>query len=332
MEENVLAINNLSIYFKHIRTSTYDNRDLEVVHCLNFDVHKSEIFGIVGESGCGKSITAYSIMGILPGNAYFNGDILFNDVNFKTLNDEQMRKLRGDRLSMIFQEPMTSLNPVLTIGYQLAEVLITHRGLNKYEAQEKAAELLKAVKIPSARQRLRDYPHQLSGGMRQRVMIAMAIACNPSLLIADEPTTALDVTIQKEILNLLLKIRQEQNMSIILITHDLGIISLYTDRVAVMYAGRIMEKADTSELFKNPRHPYTIGLLNSLPKDKNIPLRPIKGVVPKPENLPEGCKFSDRCDFTIDECKSIEPELSLLNKEHHIRCIRAREDLWKMTI
>ena len=230
---------------------------------------------------------------------------------------------------MIFQEPMTSLNPVLTIGYQVAEVLTTHLGLSKQEAMDKAIELLKTVKIPSPETRIKEYPHQMSGGMRQRVMIAMAIACNPSLLIADEPTTALDVTIQAQILDLLRNLREERNMAVLLITHDIGVIAENADTAAVMYAGRIMETAAVADILETPKHPYTIGLLDSLPKAKGIPLKPIPGSVPRPDNLPPGCKFSDRCSYMIPACQKEEPALREILPGHFARCIRSEEIKWE---
>ncbi|MEW6738579.1 MAG: ABC transporter ATP-binding protein [Nitrospirota bacterium] len=319
MSVSLLNINNLSVSFKT------DKGPIKVVSNLFFDIKKAEVFGLVGESGCGKSLTALSILGILPNNAFAEGEISFNNKNLLTLRDAEMRNLRGKDISMIFQEPMTSLNPVLTIGYQIAEALVTHFGISKKEAMDRTVELLKAVKIPSPELRIKDYPHQMSGGMRQRVMIAMAIACNPSLLIADEPTTALDVTIQAQILELLQGLRKERDMAILLITHDLSIISEQADRVAIMYAGRIMELTDVDELFRNPLHPYTHGLLQSLPVAKGVALKPITGFVPNPENLPAGCKFSDRCYLASDECRRSEPELVEVSKNHHVRCIKIRQ-------
>lgn len=317
MSVSLLDINNLSVSFKT------DKCLIRVVSNLFFDIKNSEVFGIVGESGCGKSLTALSILRILPGNAFAEGEILFNNKNLLTLDENEMRRIRGKDISMIFQEPMTSLNPVLTIGYQIAEALFTHFDISKKEAMDRAVELLKAVKMPSPELRIKDYPHQMSGGMRQRVMIAMAIACNPSLLIADEPTTALDVTIQAQILELLQGLRKERDMAILLITHDLSIVSEQADRVAIMYAGRIMELADVDELFRNPLHPYTHGLLQSLPVAKGVALKPIAGFVPNPENLPAGCKFSDRCYLASDECRKSEPELVEVSKNHQVRCKKA---------
>lgn len=316
MPSPLLSIDNLSIYFKT------EKGPLNIVSTLSFDIREAEVFGLVGESGCGKSLTALSILRILPANAYSEGKILFKGKDILSLSEEQMRQIRGRDISMIFQEPMTSLNPVLTIGSQIAEALFTHLDISKKGAMEKSVELLRAVKIPSPELRIKDYPHQLSGGMRQRVMIAMAIACNPSLLIADEPTTALDVTIQAQILELLQGLRKERNMAILFITHDLSIISEQANRVAIMYAGRIMELSDVDELFQNPLHPYTIGLLESLPITKGIPLKPIQGFVPMPKFFPKGCKFSDRCYEAIDECRKAEPELVEVSENHFVRCIK----------
>ncbi len=320
---SLLDVRDLTIGF------TAAHHRIPVVSNLNFALQESEIFGLVGESGCGKSITALSIMGILPQNAYAEGAIFFKHKNLIDLDGESMRKIRGNEISMIFQEPMTSLNPVLTVGYQIAEVLMTHRGMNKKAALDKAVELLGSVQIPSPDIRLKEYPHQLSGGMRQRVMIAMAVACSPSLVIADEPTTALDVTIQAQILELLHSLRQKRNMSILLITHDLGIIAENASRVAIMYAGRFMEMAVTGEIFGNTKHPYTKGLLESLPKEKGVPLNPIPGFVPRAEDLPSGCRFSDRCSYVIDQCKTSEPDFIEVSPGHFSRCIRTKEFTWK---
>jgi len=299
----LLDARGLNISFRSAKGS------IKVVCDLNFKIDEAEVFGLVGESGCGKTLTALSIIGILPQNAFAEGEIVFKGNNLLSLDEGSMRRLRGKELSMIFQEPMTSLNPVLTVGYQVAEVLMTHLGLSKKEAMSHTVELFKAVKIPSPEVRIKEYPHQMSGGMRQRVMIAMAIACKPSLLIADEPTTALDVTIQAQILDLLQKLMEEMKMAVLLITHDLGIIAENAKKVAIMYAGRLIELMDINELFSNPRHPYTIGLLESLPKEKGTPLIPIPGFVPEPYKLPPGCKFSNRCRFAIPECREKEPEL-----------------------
>jgi oligopeptide/dipeptide ABC transporter ATP-binding protein len=318
----LLKVRDLNISFNSTLNTT------KVVSCLNFEIKEAEVFGLVGESGCGKSLTALSIMGILPQNAVAEGEIIFKGKNLLTLDSESMRRLRGKELTMVFQEPMTSLNPVLTIGYQVAEVLTTHMGLSMKEAMNNSIELLRAVKIPSPEIRIKEYPHQMSGGMRQRVMIAMAIACNPSLLIADEPTTALDVTIQAQILDLLMNIRQQRNMSILLITHDIGVIAENSEMAAVMYAGRIVEVSKVSHLLEIPKHPYTMGLLESLPKRKGIPLKPISGSVPKPDELPPGCKFSNRCPYMIPDCQKEEPALKEIIPGHFSRCIRSEEIKW----
>jgi oligopeptide/dipeptide ABC transporter ATP-binding protein len=312
----LLEIKNLSVSLKT------DNKPLEIISGLSLDIKKAEVFGLVGESGCGKSMTAFSILRILPANAFVEGEIFFNNRNLLTLSNDEMRKIRGKDISIIFQEPMTSLNPVLTIGYQIAEALLAHLDISRKEAMDRTIGLLKSVKMPSPELRIKDYPHQLSGGMRQRAMIAMAIACNPSLLIADEPTTALDVTIQAQILQLLHGLRKQREMAVLLITHDLGIISEQADRVAIMYAGRIMELAGVEELFQNTLHPYTIGLLKSLPAAKGTALKPIPGFVPAPDHLPDGCRFSDRCFAAIDECRLSEPELIKVSENHFVRCIK----------
>ncbi|MBZ0155051.1 MAG: ABC transporter ATP-binding protein [Alphaproteobacteria bacterium] len=322
MPVTLLGIRNLSVLFKT------DRGVLRVVSGLSLEIGKAEVFGLVGESGCGKSLTALSLLGILPHNAYAEGEILFNGKNLLALSEEEMRRIRGKDLSMVFQEPMTSLNPVLTIGYQVAEALQAHFDLTKRDALDKAVELLRAVRIPSPELRIKDYPHQMSGGMRQRVMIAIAIACNPSLLIADEPTTALDVTIQAQILELLKGLRKQRDMAVLLITHDLSIISEQADRVAIMYAGQIVELAGVEALFRNPLHPYTIGLLNSLPVAKGTALRPISGFVPTPDRIPEGCRFSDRCPEVRDACRRTEQVLEEIEQNHFVRCMRCRE-LWK---
>lgn len=299
-----------------------------VISNLTISVDQGEVFGLVGESGCGKSMTAYSIIGLLPETAEVEGSISFNDRELLGLDPEELRRIRGKEISMIFQEPMTSLNPVLKVGYQVAEVFMTHYGTPKREAVSKSIDLMRSVRIPSPEIRANEYPHQMSGGMRQRIMIAMAIACQPSLLIADEPTTALDVTIQAEILKLIRSLKDETGMSVLFITHDLGIVSEITDRVGVMYAGRIMETSGTSDILRAPKHPYTKGLLDSLPVEKGKPLIPIPGSVPRPDDLPAGCKFSDRCKYRIPDCQRKEPEFTEVNTGHFARCIRAEESLW----
>jgi oligopeptide/dipeptide ABC transporter ATP-binding protein len=319
---SLLKVRDLDISFRSKKNP------VRVVSHLNFEIEEGRVFGLVGESGCGKSLTALSIMGILPPNAFAEGEIVFKGNNLLTLDNASMRGLRGKELSMIFQEPMTSLNPVLTIGYQVAEVFTTHAGLSKKAAMANAIELLRSVKIPSPEVRINEYPHQMSGGMRQRVMIAMAIACNPALLIADEPTTALDVTIQAQILDLLRTLRQERNMALFLITHDIGVIAENADSAAVMYAGRMVEFSRVSDILENPKHPYTMGLLDSLPKRRGTPLKPIPGSVPRPDNLPPGCKFSDRCSYMVPECQKEEPALREIISGHFARCIRSEEIEW----
>ncbi len=320
---SLLEVRDLNISFK------LPNNTIRVVSHLNFRIKEAQVFGLVGESGCGKSLTALSIMGILPHNAFAEGEIIFKGNKLLQLERESMRRLRGKELAMIFQEPMTSLNPVLTIGYQVAEVLMTHMALSRKDAMAKTEELLRAVKIPSPEIRTKEYPHQMSGGMRQRVMIAMAIACNPSLLIADEPTTALDVTIQAQILELLRNLRKQRNMAVLLITHDIGVIAENADIAAIMYAGRIVEISRVSNILETPKHPYTIGLLDSLPKSKGIPLKPIPGSVPRPDELPPGCKFSNRCAYMIPDCQKEEPDLREILAGHFVRCIRSEEITWE---
>ncbi len=314
----LLSVNNLRISFLQGDT------ELDVVSDIHFTVNDAEVFGIAGESGCGKTVTALSILRLLPHNVKLTGSIIFRGEDLITKSEADLRRIRGKDISMVFQEPMTSLNPVFTVGYQIAEVLITHRGLSRKEAMTEAVELLRSVRMPSPELRIKEYPHQMSGGLRQRVMIAMAIACNPSLLIADEPTTALDVTIQAQILDLLNTLVEGKKMAMLLITHDLGIIAEWATRLAVMYAGRIVELADVREIFRGPRHPYTIGLLDSLPRGRGEALRPIPGQVPRPSELPPGCKFAPRCRYAIHECVEREPGLEPVEQAHLSRCIRAR--------
>jgi len=313
----LLDVQNLSVRF-----STPEAKYSVVSH-VSFSIQKGEVFGRVGESGCGKSSTALSILGIQPPQATREGRIVFDGRDLVGLPEDAMRSVRGKDIGMVFQEPMTSLNPVLTVGYQVAEALLAHFDIPKKEALARAVELLRAVRKPSPEARIKDYPHQMSGGMRQRVMIAMAIACNPALLIADEPTPALDVTIQYQILKLMQEMRQERGMALLLITHDLSIVSEHADRVAIMYAGRIMEQASVRDLFAEPLHPYTIGLLRSLPRSRGTALRPIPGFVPPPYDLPKGCTFSDRCFAAEEACRTAEPELREAGPGHFVRCIKA---------
>jgi len=291
---------------------------------VDFSLDKGETLGIVGESGCGKSVTSLSIMRLVPSppGKIVSGKILFKGEDLVKKSEAGMREIRGNDISMIFQEPMTSLNPVFTIGNQITEVIELHQGLSKQQAINKAIEMLKLVGIPSAEQRINEYPHQLSGGMRQRVMIAMALACNPELLIADEPTTALDVTIQAQILELMKDLKKKLGTAIILITHDLGVVAEMAENVLVMYAGKVVEYADVKSLFKDPKHPYTIGLLGSIPRLDVVKkkLHVIKGVVPNPFEMPEGCRFNPRCDYAKDICRQKEPPLKELEGNRQVRC------------
>jgi oligopeptide/dipeptide ABC transporter ATP-binding protein len=307
-EEPLLRIANLSVHF---RTSAGVVRAVDGV---DYDVFRGETLAVVGESGCGKSVTAMAVLGLLPTPPAEipRGSILFAGEELVGAAPERLREIRGDRVAMIFQEPMTSLNPVFTIGDQIMEGLVLHRGLPREAARREAARLLELVRIPAGEQRLREYPHQLSGGMRQRVMIAIALACRPELLIADEPTTALDVTVQAQILDLLGELQRELGMSIVLITHDLGVVAETAARVVVMYAGTVVERASVLSLFERPRHPYTAGLFLSLPShDQGADaLRPIEGSVPDPLNPPRGCRFHPRCPFVMPVCRERDPVLT----------------------
>ena len=296
---------------------------VHAVEDVSFDVDAGEILAIVGESGSGKSVTSLSIMGLLgePGHVA-SGEVKFEGKDLVGLSEKDYRQLRGNDMAMIFQEPMTSLNPVYRIGNQIVEAIRTHEKVGKKEARERAIDLLRKVGIPSPEKRIDDYPHQMSGGMRQRVMIAMALACNPKLLIADEPTTALDVTIQAQILDLLRRLRDETGMAVLLITHDLGVVSETADRVVVMYCGQLVEEAEVRTLFDHPLHPYTLGLLKSIPRledDDAKRLYMIKGTVPNPLEMPPGCHFSDRCDSCMDICRTKVPDLVDVDG-HKVRC------------
>ncbi len=302
--------------------------ELRAVDGVSFSLEAGRTLGIVGESGCGKSVTALSIMGLVPRppGRIAGGKVLFEGVDLLGLPPAQLRELRGDRISMIFQEPMSSLNPAFTIGDQIAEVLLNHRKTyTKKMAKAHAIEMLRRVRIPSPERRYDDYPHRLSGGMRQRAMIAMALACEPKLLIADEPTTALDVTIQAQILELMRVLREETGTAIILITHDLGVIAELADDVAVMYAGRIVEQAGVERIFAEPQHPYTIGLLGSIPRlhVEQARLASIEGQVPGQHSTPAGCRFEPRCPFAVQRCRSDDPLLVKLEKGHEAACWEA---------
>lgn len=296
---------------------------VKAVDDVSFSIYQGKVLAVVGESGSGKSVTSLSIMGLLqdPGKVT-GGEVLFKGEDLLQKNKKEMQAIRGHHISMIFQEPMTSLNPVYKIKDQLTESIMLHMKLSKKEALERAVEMLELVGIPSARERADEYPHQMSGGMRQRVMIAMALACNPELLIADEPTTALDVTIQAQILELLDEMRKKFNMAVLLITHDLGVVSETADRVVVMYCGKVMENADVKEIFANPLHPYTNGLLKSIPSledDSEEPLYMIRGMVPNPLKMPSGCPFSDRCENCMERCRQEMPDLVDIGG-HEVRC------------
>ena len=300
-----------------------DSGKVASVNGVSFSVGKGETVGIVGESGCGKSVTSFSLLQLVsePGKIV-GGEILFDGKNLLKYSKREMRQLRGNKISMIFQEPLTSLNPVFTVGSQISEAIRLHQNVDKKEAKKKAIEMLKKVGIPRAEKHYFSFPHLLSGGMRQRVMIAMALSCNPQLLIADEPTTALDVTIQAQILKLMKKLSEEYGTSIIMITHDLGVVAEMVDRVIVMYAGQIVEQDNVFNIFKNPKHPYTKGLLNSTPKIHQLKdqLESIEGNVPIPSELPVGCKFHPRCPYAMDICRKQEPSLVQAKDGSEVRC------------
>jgi peptide/nickel transport system ATP-binding protein len=303
-----------------------DGRTTHAVDSVDLSVSNGATLGLVGESGCGKSVTSLAIMGLLSKHsADVSGSIRFDGFDLLDVPDETLRDLRGNRLAMIFQEPMTSLNPSLTIGDQIIETILRHRGGSGRQARERAIELLRRVHIPSPEKRIDEYPHKLSGGMRQRVMIAIALACDPRLLIADEPTTALDVTLQAQILDLMRELKAASGAAIILITHDLGVVAEVCDEVAVMYAGEIVERAPVDELFAHPQHPYTVGLLGSIPRlDRRAShLATIEGMVPNMSNPPPGCRFAPRCPFVSDICVTAPPPLAALTPVHASRCIKA---------
>ncbi|MBA2704580.1 MAG: ABC transporter ATP-binding protein [Blastocatellia bacterium] len=319
---HLLEVNNLQTHFP-TRAGL-----VRAVDGVSFYIDKGELLGLVGESGCGKSVTALSIMRLIaPPGKIVGGEISFDGRNLLKLSDSEMRAIRGDDIAMIFQDPMTSLNPVFTVGEQIAEALRLHRKLSRKAAREGAIEAMREVSIPDPARRIKDYPHQLSGGMRQRVMIAMALACDPKLLIADEPTTALDVTIQAQILELLNELRKNRELAVLLITHDLGVVAEVADRVAVMYTGRIVEESPVEELFARPRHPYTEGLLRSVPKlssasaAKAERLETIEGTVPSPTDLPPGCHFAPRCPYRLPRCTTEEIPLYNLSGGVCVRCV-----------
>jgi peptide/nickel transport system ATP-binding protein/oligopeptide transport system ATP-binding protein len=316
---------NVLVDIRNLKTHFFtDDGVVKAVDGVNFAIYRGKTLGVVGESGCGKSVTALSVMRLIsPPGRIVEGEILFDGKNLATLPEPEMRKIRGRDISMIFQEPMTSLNPVFTIGYQIAEAVMLHLHKSKAEAREHTIKMLDKVRIPSAATRVDEYPHQMSGGMRQRVMIAMALACNPKLLIADEPSTALDVTIQAQILDLMRDLQKEFGMSIMMITHDLGVVAELADHVAVMYASKVVEYATVKDLFASPMHPYTQGLFRSRPSlatKKGDRLNVIAGSVPNPLNFPTGCKFHPRCPLAVEKCKTVEPALRELRPGHWVAC------------
>jgi oligopeptide/dipeptide ABC transporter ATP-binding protein len=320
--DTLVSVENLKTYFYT------EDGTVPAIDGVSFEVRKGETLAIVGESGSGKSVTSLSIMRLIPQppGKILDGDIKFQGESLLSKSEKEMRAIRGNRISMIFQEPMTSLNPVYKVGDQISETIILHQKKNKKEALAEAINLLNLVGIPEPERRINQYPHELSGGMRQRVMIAIALACHPELLIADEPTTALDVTIQNQILQLMKNLKQKSNMSIMLITHDLGVVAEMADRVVVMYSGQIVEQGDVFTIFENPKHPYTEGLLKSMPSaEKRVgKLYAIDGVVPNPLNLPPGCRFADRCEYATALCHQEMPQIQQISEDEVVRC-------WKYT-
>lgn len=317
--KKLLEVNGLHTHFP-----TEKGR-VTAVDDISFHIKPGEVLGLVGESGCGKSVTAESIMRLLneKGGVFYEGEILYNGKNLLEMSKDEMRKVRGNEISMIFQDPMSSLNPVYTIGNQIVEGLMLHQKLSKKEAHEKAIEMLKLTGIPSPEKRVNEFPHELSGGMRQRAMIALALACNPKLLVADEPTTALDVTTQAQILELLNDLKEKFDMATLMITHDLGVVAEFCTRVVVMYLGQIIEEADVESLFEQPLHPYTKGLLNSIPKlegDRNKKLYVIEGTVPTLYDVPKGCRFAARCQFADEKCIAENPDFFSASDSHKVKC------------
>jgi oligopeptide/dipeptide ABC transporter ATP-binding protein len=314
---SLLKVKNLKTYF------FIGNQEIKAVDGISFNVERNETLAIVGESGSGKSVTALSIMRLInPPGEIVEGEVEFNNINLLKLSEKQMCMVRGDRIAMIYQEPMMSLNPSISVGDQIKESLIIHKSVPSGQSKQKAIELMNFVSIPESERRYKDLPGKFSGGMRQRIMIAMAIACNPDLLIADEPTTALDVTIQSEIMELLRSMKNKLNMSMLLITHDLGVVAENADRVIVMYCGMILEEASVKDLFKNPIHPYTIGLMKCIPKIESTveKLYSIPGYIPHPSQFPEGCRFNDRCEHVMEICRERMPALIEIEEDHKVRC------------
>lgn len=313
----ILQVKDLKTYFHS------EDGMIKAVDGVSFEVYPGETLGIVGESGCGKSVTSLTVMRLLDKNGRIaGGEILFEDKNILKVPENKMMKIRGNDMAMIFQEPMTSLNPVYTIGFQIMEAILLHQNVGKKEARRQAIDMLRKVGIPEPEKRVDQYPHELSGGMRQRAMIAMSLSCNPKLLFADEPTTALDVTIQAQILELMIKLQEDFGMAIVFITHDLGVIAETAQRVLVMYAGKVVEYADVKTLFKSPRHPYTWGLMNAIPSidtTKEV-LYNIPGVVPDPLSFPDGCRFRTRCPLATEQCAKDEPPLEEIEQDHKSAC------------
>jgi peptide/nickel transport system ATP-binding protein len=325
MPSPLLEVSDLSVRFDT------DDGTVHAVDRMSFTLAEGEVFGIVGESGCGKSVTCMSLVRLLPETAHVSGSVLFDGQDLLTLSTRQLRRVRGREISYVFQEPMTSLNPAIAVGHQITEVLRRHLGLSRYDARTRAVELLQLVRIPAPERRMYEYPHQLSGGMRQRVMIAIALACDPKVLVADEPTTALDVTIQAGILDLMRDIRERLGTAIILITHNLGVVADIADRVLVMYAGRKVEESPVDDLFAHPQHPYTIGLLGAVPRpyeggDSRRRLQEIPGRVPSLRELPQACAFADRCPRADELTRSQIPELREVRPGHRVACFHPGEN------
>ncbi len=324
MAERILEVKNLSTGFRTERGL------LKAIDGVSFYVEKGEILGVVGESGCGKSVTSQTILRLYDEKytAKHDGEVIFDGKDILHIPEKEMEKIRGNSISMVFQDALSSLNPTFTVGYQLRETLMIHQGMSKKEADKKAVEMLRLVGIPAPERRIKQYPHELSGGMRQRVMIAIALSCRPKLLIADEPTTALDVTIQAQIMDLIVDLNRQLDMGVMLITHDLGVVAETCKRVVVMYLGQIVEEAAVEDIFDNPKHPYTWGLIKSIPRldgDRNKPLPTIKGMVPLLNQIPEGCRFAERCPYATDRCRKEMPKLVSVSDAHRVRCFRYSE-------
>lgn len=324
MAERILEVKNLSTGFRTERGL------LKAIDGVSFYVEKGEILGVVGESGCGKSVTSQTILRLYDEKytAKHDGKVIFDGKDILHIPEKEMEKIRGNSISMVFQDALSSLNPTFTVGYQLRETLMIHQGMSKKEAGKKAVEMLRLVGIPAPERRIKQYPHELSGGMRQRVMIAIALSCRPKLLIADEPTTALDVTIQAQIMDLIVDLNRQLDMGVMLITHDLGVVAETCKRVVVMYLGQIVEEAAVEDIFDNPKHPYTWGLIKSIPRldgDRNKPLPTIKGMVPLLNQIPEGCRFAERCPYATDRCRKEMPKLVSVSDAHRVRCFRYSE-------